>query len=99
MKPSTQTKGGGVAISQVSQQTLDSSVGFSGGAPAAANISVADKNVGVSTVAGGWAYQGSRAAYGNEQRLNAQGHFINSIRAKDGVANWRAEISGAQIQI
>ncbi len=30
--------------------------------------------------------------------LNAQCGFINSIRAKDGMANWRAEINGTEIQ-
>ncbi len=88
-----ESKGGGVAISQTSQAALDSSVGF-GNAPAAANLSKAKSNVGVNTVAGGWAYQGSRAAYSRGQMLNAQGRFLNSINAKDGRFAWRARIEG-----
>ena len=89
--------GGGVAMSAASQASLDSSVGFNGGAPVAANLNVAAKNVGISTVAGGWAFQGSRASVSRGQVLNAQGRFINSIAAKNGAENWRAEITGAGI--
>src|SRR2546428_922277 len=38
----------------------------------------------VSTVVGAWAYQGSRAAVSKGQILNAQGNYINSVRASDG---------------
>jgi Ca-activated chloride channel homolog len=89
--------GGGVAMSAASQLSLDSSVGFSGNAPAAANLTAAAKNVGIATVAGGWAFQGSRASVSRGQVLNAQGRFINSIAAKNGAENWRAEITGSGI--
>ncbi len=89
--------GGGVAMSAASQASLDSSVGFTGSAPEAANLTVASKNVGISTVAGGWAFQGSRASVSHGQILNAQGRFINSIAAKNGAEIWRAEISGSGI--
>ncbi|HEX7957595.1 MAG TPA: PQQ-binding-like beta-propeller repeat protein [Pyrinomonadaceae bacterium] len=86
-------KGGGVAIQQPAQAALDSSVGFSN-APAAAELAKANQHVGVSTVVGGWAYQGSRAAYSKGQMLNAQGRYLNSVNAADGRFAWRAEVSG-----
>jgi outer membrane protein assembly factor BamB len=86
-------KGGGVALNQQAQGALDSSVGFSN-APAAAELTKANEHVGVNTVVGGWAYQGSRAAYSKGQMLNAQGRYLNSINASDGRFAWRAEVSG-----
>jgi Ca-activated chloride channel family protein len=86
-------KGGGVALDQQAQGALDSSVGFSN-APAAAELVKANEHVGVNTVVGGWAYQGSRAAYSKGQMLNAQGRYLNSVNAADGRFAWRAEVSG-----
>jgi outer membrane protein assembly factor BamB len=86
-------KGGGVALKQEAQASLDSSVGFSN-APAAAELGRANDHVGVSTVVGGWAYQGSRAAYSKGRMLNAQGRYLNSVNAADGRFAWRAEVSG-----
>jgi hypothetical protein len=88
-----QDRGGGVAINQQAQASLDSSVGF-GNAPASAELSKANSHVGVKTVVGGWAYQGSRAAYSKGQILNAQGRYLNSVGAEDGRFKWRAEVSG-----
>src|SRR5262249_7564979 len=50
--------GGGVAMASKDLMSLDSGVGF-GNAPAAAKLESANQNVGVATVAGAWAYQGS----------------------------------------
>ena len=86
-------KGGGVALKQEAQGALDSSVGF-GNAPASAQLGKANDHLGVKTVVGGWAYQGSRAAYSKGQMLNAQGRYLNSIGAEDGRYKWRAEVSG-----
>lgn len=86
-------KGGGVALKQEAQASLDSSVGFSN-APAAAQLHKANDHLGVKTVVGGWAYQGSRAAYSKGRMLNAQGRYLNSINAADGGFAWRAEVSG-----
>ena len=86
-------KGGGVAITQQAQGALDSSVGF-GSAPASAKLGEANEHLGVKTVVGGWAYQGSRAAYSRGQMLNAQGRYLNSVGAEDGRYKWRAEVSG-----
>ena len=88
-----QDKGGGVAITQQAQGALDSSVGF-GNAPASAELGKANAHLGVKTVVGGWAYQGSRAAYSKGQMLNAQGRYLNSVGAEDGRFKWRAEVSG-----
>jgi Ca-activated chloride channel homolog len=88
-----QDKGGGVAINQQAQGALDSSVGF-GNAPASAELGKANAHLGVKTVVGGWAYQGSRAAYSKGQMLNAQGRYLNSVGAEDGRFKWRAEVAG-----
>ena len=75
---------------------IDASVGF-GSAPPAAKLESANKQVGVSTVVGGWAYQGSRPAFSRGQMMNAQGRYLNCIRATDGKFTWRAELTGAGI--
>ncbi len=89
-------KGGNVGLSPANQQAQDSSVGFST-APAAAGLAKASTNVNVNTVVGGWAYQGSRAAYANGQILNAQGVRLNCLRASDGHVAWQAEASGKSV--
>src|SRR5215471_21169749 len=75
---------------------LDSSVGFSA-APSTANLMVANESVGVNSVVGAWAYQGSRAAVSKGQIMNAQGRYLNSVNAKDGKENWRAEVVGGNV--
>jgi outer membrane protein assembly factor BamB len=92
-----ENKGGGVALKAEAQGALDSSVGFAN-APSSAQLTEANKNVGVNTVVGGWAYQGSRAAYSKGQVLNAQGRYLNSINAASASLNWRAEVSGGGLQ-
>jgi Ca-activated chloride channel family protein len=86
--------GGGVAISAQATAALDSSVGF-GAPPPAAKLAQANSNLGVSSVAGAWAFQGSRAAVSKGQILNAQGNYINSVRASDGRQSWQAEVVGS----
>lgn len=86
-------KGGGVAIKKEAQAALDSSVGF-GSAPEDAQLNKANEHLGVKTVVGGWAYQGSRAAYSRGRMLNAQGRYLNSVGVDDGRSDWRAEVSG-----
>ena len=88
-----QGRGGGVALSAMEITSLDSSVGFSS-APASAKLAQASESVGVSSVVGAWAYQGSRAAISKGQILNAQGNYINSVRASDGKQTWQAEVVG-----
>jgi len=89
-----QGNGGGVALSAPQMQQLDASVGFSA-APSSAQLVQANGAVGVNSVAGAWAYQGSRAAVSKGQILNAQGNTINSVRAADGKQAWQAEVVGA----
>lgn len=90
-------KGGGVALKAATVAALDSSVGFSS-APQAAELGAANKHLGVNTVVGAWAYQGARAAYGNGRMMNAQGRYLNSVNARGGGVEWRAEVSGAGVE-
>jgi len=89
-------QGGGVAIAAEAQKSLDSSVGFAS-APAAAKLSAANENIGVQSVVGGWAYQGSRAAHSKGAVFNAQGQSLNSVSAKDGRSQWKADVSGTKV--
>ena len=89
-----QGNGGGVALSAQAVTSLDSSVGFSA-PPPSAKLAQANNAVGVNTVVGAWAYQGSRAAVSKGQILNAQGNYINSVRASDGRQSWQAEVVGS----
>jgi outer membrane protein assembly factor BamB len=89
-----QGNGGGVALSAQAVTSLDSSVGFST-PPGSAKLAQANGTVGVNSVAGAWAYQGSRAAVSKGQILNAQGSYINSVRASDGRQSWRTEVVGS----
>jgi outer membrane protein assembly factor BamB len=89
---------GNVALSPATQAALESSVGFAGGAPQAAQMHKAAENVNVQTVAAGWAYQGSRVAYAKGQVLNAQGSWINCVAPNDksGQPRWRAQARGGK---
>ena len=89
-------RGGAVALSPAMQKQQDASVGFAA-APASANLAGAVANVNVSTVAGGWAYQGSRASYARGQILNAQANRLNCLRSKDGQVAWQAEAVGKNV--
>jgi outer membrane protein assembly factor BamB len=91
-----QGKGGGVALQKQATESLDSSVGF-GTAPASAQLDAANKHIGVSTVVGGWAYQGSKASVNEGQMMNAQGRYINSVSTCDGKMKWRAEVTGKEV--
>jgi len=88
-----QGNGGGVALSAQAVASLDSSVGFST-PPGSAKLAQANDAVGVNSVVGAWAYQGSRAAVSKGQILNAQGSYINSVRASDGRPSWQTEVVG-----
>jgi outer membrane protein assembly factor BamB len=82
--------GHGVGMKGDLLYNLDSSVGF-GAAPASAKLGEAAAHVGVKTVAGAWAWQGSRAAHAKGRVMNAQGTFIHSFQADGGKDAWRAE--------
>ena len=87
---------GSAAIGTTAEVALDSSVGFST-APSSAKLAEANKNVGVKSVVGGWAFQGSRAAHNQDSLFNAQGRYLNSVSVKDGKAQWQAEVEGSKI--
>jgi Ca-activated chloride channel homolog len=89
-------RGSTAAMEAKIQQSLDSSVGFAT-APASAKIAEANKSVGVSSVVGGWAFQGSRAAHNGDLLFNAQGKYLNSVNARDGKPQWQAEVTGAHV--
>ncbi|MHC4985861.1 MAG: outer membrane protein assembly factor BamB family protein, partial [Planctomycetota bacterium] len=86
-------QGGGVGIAGETLHDLDSSVGFAE-APAAAGLAMANTNVGVYTVAGGWAYQGSRVVAVGGMIGNAQGNNLNWADAETGHLKWRGTIGG-----
>ncbi|MBI2923538.1 MAG: PQQ-binding-like beta-propeller repeat protein [Planctomycetes bacterium] len=88
-------KGGGVAMDAEAAKKLDGSVGFAS-APEAAKLGQANDHVGVQTVAGAWAYQGSKVLYARGQMMNAQGRTLNCLRESGGYA-WRAECRGAGV--
>src|ERR1700687_1719991 len=90
-----QGNSGGVALSAQAVTSLDSSVGFSA-PPPSAKLAQANDAVGVNSVVGAWAFQGSRAAVSKGQILNAQGNYINSVRASDGRQSWQAEVVGTR---
>jgi len=69
------------------QAELDASVGFAS-APGAAKLGQAKNNVGQYSVAGCWAYQGSRPVVKNGRSYNAMGNEIQSIDVKTGKKLW-----------
>jgi Ca-activated chloride channel family protein len=88
--------GGGLGSAVPNLKALDSLVGFAF-PPPAAKLGVAGKTVGIDTVVGGWAYQGSRPALGQDKILNAQGSYLNALDAKTGQARWRAKAVGGKL--
>lgn len=69
------------------QAELDASVGF-GSAPAAAKLDQAKNNVGQYSVAGCWAYQGSRPVIKNGHSYNAMGNEIQALDVTSGKQKW-----------
>ena len=89
-------RGSTAAMAGAVQKSLDSSVGFAT-APASAKLAEANKIVGVNSVVGGWAFQGSHAAHNGDSLFNAQGKYLNSVNVKDGKSQWQAELAGAHV--
>jgi outer membrane protein assembly factor BamB len=85
--------GAGVGLKGDLLHNLDASVGFRT-APASAKLNEAAAHIGVKTVAGAWAWQGSRAAHAKGRVMNAQGRFVHSFQADAGSGAWRAEAKG-----
>jgi outer membrane protein assembly factor BamB len=91
------SKGGeGSLLNQKAQSELDASVGFAS-APSTAGLSKAADHLGVSTVSGAWAYQGSRAAVSKNGVFNAAGKFINGV-SSDERNKWQAELKGKDVR-
>ncbi len=72
------------------QADLDASVGF-GSAPAAAKLSQAEGNLGVGTVSGVWAYQGSRPVVKDNRSYNAMGDAVRAVDLKSGKVLWEKQ--------
>ena len=89
-------KGMASALPVTEQKNLDQAVGFAA-PPPAAKMAMASKNIGLNSIAGGWAYQGSRVAQSNGALFNVEGKFVNSLKAKDGASQWRAELTGKSV--
>ena len=75
---------------------LDSSVGFSS-APASAKLDVASEHLGVGSVSGAWAYQGSRTAYRRGRLFNSQGKHVCCLKDEDQSVTWESEVTGSQV--
>ncbi len=75
-------------------KSQDSSVGFGGGAPAAAQMSKAASNLGISSVAGAWGYQGARACFKNGKFFNSQGSNVNAVLEDGKTVSWTGEARG-----
>ena len=88
-------RGGGVGISGGKLKDLDSSVGFSM-PPLSGKFIFSDAHVGVSTVAGAWAYQGSKAAFSKGRIMNAQGRTISSMHLDEEGRSWRSHTTGGR---
>jgi len=69
------------------QAELDASVGF-GSAPSAAKLDQAKENIGMYSVAGCWAYQGSRPVIKNGYSYNAMGNEIQALDIDSGKQKW-----------
>jgi len=91
------TNGSIAGLDKEHASVLDAAVGFGGGAPSTAQMSKASENIAISSVAQGWAYQGSRAVLKKGMAFNAQGATIKSISDDSGTVNWNASATGKGI--
>lgn len=69
------------------QESLDASVGFSA-APPTAGLGEAQENLGVGSVSGIWAYQGSRPLVYDNRSYTAQGDLIRCVDNRSGKVVW-----------
>ena len=89
-------RSGGSGIKNEVAMKLDSSVGFSS-APASAKLDVASEHLGVGSVSGAWAYQGSRTAYRRGRLFNSQGKHVCCLKDEDQSVTWESEVTGSQV--
>jgi Ca-activated chloride channel family protein len=83
-------------ITGTQASSLDSSVGFGGGAPGAAQMHQAKSHLGFNTVAQAWSYQGARPAANKAGFVQAKGTFINSMD-RERNEKWSARASGRRL--
>jgi len=69
------------------QAEMDAAVGFAS-APATAKLAQAEANLGVGTVSGVWAYQGSRPLVVAGVSYNAMGDAVRAVDIKSGKILW-----------
>lgn len=84
------------AASTYSQQakTADSGNGFGGGAPASANASQAEQNVGVASVSSMQGFQGSRVLQMGKRNVNTMGDEVIATDPESGNVLWKQKIAG-----
>jgi len=85
--------GGGSGLSGGLCAALDTSVGFSK-APGAARLDAANDHVGLWSVSGAWAYQGSRPAFANSRLYNVRGRTVYCVDHATGAYCWETEAAG-----
>jgi Ca-activated chloride channel family protein len=90
LSPEVQDRSGYAA----KQAADDSSVGFGGGAPAAAKTGAAKLNIGRGTVSGLWEYQGSRPMKVGKKSYATQGDVMRGIDADTGKVLWEKKLAG-----
>jgi outer membrane protein assembly factor BamB len=92
------SKGGGSSIKPDLAAMLDSSVGFAS-APNSAKLSAASAHLGVSSVSGAWAYQGSRSAFARGRLFSNQGKHVCCLGEADEQVVWEAEVKGSGVDL
>ena len=86
--------GGGSSLSGDTASSLDASVGF-GAPPDSSSLGSASAHVGVYSVAGAWAFQGSRPGRHGNHLIGAQGGSIFAADPSTGSLLWNASAESA----
>lgn len=73
------------------QKALDASVGFAS-APSAAKLAQSEANLGVASVSGVWAYQGSRPTIVEGISYSSMGDTLKALEAESGKVLWNRYI-------
>ena len=91
-------RGGGSGLRGEHAKDLDAGVGFAS-SPSSAKLGAATGHLGVSSVSGAWAYQGSRSAYARGRVFNSQGTNVYCLHEEDERKAWEAEVRGSKLDI
>jgi Ca-activated chloride channel homolog len=89
-------RGGGSGIKPGLGGKLDAEVGFAT-APPSAKLGAAGDHLGVASVSGAWAYQGSRSAFCKGRIFSSPGRRVCCVRDADGQVAWEAEARGSDV--